>query len=147
MHPDFNATGTVQLSWISKLVFIVILVGMSACGSSETNTNALLSKESATTTKSGPADWTRDATSPTLPKPWTSESGSYAQELDSNLNLKPNPKVVLTQAPLANQPPIGTEVGKTLPQFEIALFGARSKSTDSLANLGQPVFLFFFTTW
>ena len=135
MHSDFTTTPTLKLSRISLFVLMVILTGMSACGTSDTNTVA------------EPADRPREATGPVLQNPQTLEPGSPDQTSDRDPNLTLEPKLVLTQVPLPDRPPIGTELGKTLPQVEITLFGGRKKSTGSLANMGRPVFLFFFTTW
>ena len=118
MHSGFTAAVTLPLSRISAFALMVIVIGISACGTFDTDTFAELS-----------------------------ESGSPGQASDDNPNLKLEPNRVLTQAPLPYRPPIGTEIGKPLPQFEITLFGGEKKSTASLANIGQPVFLFFFTTW
>ena len=147
MHSKFTSTGTLQLSRISVFALMVILVGMSACGTSDTNTLAELSKRSATAAKSVPAANPGDATSETLPNYQTSETSSPGQTSDRDSSLTLAPKHVLTHAPLPDRPPIGTEIGQTLPQFEITLFEGKKKLTASLADIGQPVFLFFFTTW
>ena len=147
MHSDFTTTVTLKLSQKSVFVLMVILAGMSACGTSDTNTLAELSKESTAATVAEPADRPREATGPVLQNPQTLEPGSPDQTSDRDPNLTLEPKLVLTHVPLPDRPPIGTELGKTLPQVEITLFGGRKKSTGSLANMGRPVFLFFFTTW
>ena len=118
MHSGFTAAVTLQLSRISLFALMVIVIGISACGTSDPDTF-----------------------------PELSDVGSPGQASDDNPNLTLEPKRVRTQASLPDRPPISTEVGKTLPQFEITLFGGEKKSTASLANMGQPVFLFFFTTW
>ena len=41
------------------------------------------------------------------------------------------------------RPSIGTDVGKTLPQFDFTLFNGTTKSTARLSSQGRPVFLFF----
>jgi len=50
-------------------------------------------------------------------------------------------------AVVVEQPSIGTDVGKTLPQFEFTLYDGTKKSTAQLSSIGRPVFLFFFATW
>ncbi len=47
----------------------------------------------------------------------------------------------------ADAPPVGTNVGNTLPHFEMTLADGSRVSTDVLAAQGQPVFLYFFATW
>gem|GEM_PF-5810508 len=63
--------------------------------------------------------------------------------MESNANSKP----ASTKANVVEEPSIGTDVGKTLPQFEINLFDGTKKSTGRISSPGRPVFLFFFTTW
>ena len=147
MHSDFTTTRTLKLSQISVFVLMVILTGMSACGTSDTNSLAKLSKGSTTATNSEPADRPREATPAALLNSQTPRPGSPDQTSDLYPDLTLEPKLVLTQIPLPDRPPIGTELGKTLPQVEITLFGGRKKSIASLSNVGRPVFLFFFTTW
>ena len=148
MHSDFTTRRTLKLSQISMFVLMVILTGMSACGTSDTNTLAKLSKGSTTATNSEPADRPREATPAALLNSQTPRPGSPPdQTSDLYPNLTLEPKIVLTQIPLPDRPPIGTELGKTLPQVEITLLGGRKKSIASLSNMGRPVFLFFFTTW
>ena len=118
MHSGFIAAVALPLSRIPEFVLIVIVIGISACGTSDTDTF-----------------------------PELSDVGSPGQASDDNPNLTLEPKRVRTQASLPDRPPIGTEVGKILPQFEITLFEGKKKSTASLADIGRPVFLFFFTTW
>ena len=51
-------------------------------------------------------------------------------------------------APISNiAPEVGTNVGNTIPHFEFMLVDGTNISTAQLASEGQPVFLFFFTTW
>ena len=51
-------------------------------------------------------------------------------------------------APISNiAPAVGTSVGNTIPHFEFMLVDGTNISTAQLASEGQPVFLFFFTTW
>ncbi len=50
-------------------------------------------------------------------------------------------------AVVVDQPAVGTDVGKTLPQFEFTLIDGTKKSTAQLSSQGRPVFLFFFATW
>ncbi len=51
-------------------------------------------------------------------------------------------------APISNiSPEVGTNVGNKIPHFEFMLVGGTNISTAQLASEGQPVFLFFFTTW
>ena len=143
MHSDFTHMRTLQLSQMYVFVIIVILVGMSGCGPSDNDSHAQLSKKSVTTiSESGPSGWPKEATSRTLPHMPPSESGSYVQSSDGAPNLALKPSAVQSQALLANQPQIGTEVGQTLPQFKITVFGGENKSTARLSNLGRPVFLF-----
>ena len=42
---------------------------------------------------------------------------------------------------------VGTQVGNTLPHFEITLLDGDKRSTERLAEDGKPVFLYFFATW
>ena len=148
MHSDFITKKILRLPRISIFVITGILIGMSACVASNNDTDAQLSKESAiASSKSRPAGWQREGISETLPYMRPSESGSHDQSSDSALNFTLKPKAALSQAQLADQPQIGTEVGKTLPRFEITLLGGTKKSTAQLPNLGRPVFLFFFSTW
>ena len=48
---------------------------------------------------------------------------------------------------MVDQPPVGTNVGDTLPSFEFTLADGTMRSTAQLASQGQPVFLFFYATW
>ena len=123
MHSDFTTTRTLKLSQISVFVLMVILAGMSACGTSDTNTLAKLSKGSTTATNSEPADRPREATPAALLNSQTPRPGSPDQTSDLYPNLTLEPKLVLTQIPLPDRPPIGTDIGKTLPQFKITLLG------------------------
>ena len=88
MHSGFTAAVTLPLSRISAFVLMTIVIGISACGTSDPDTF-----------------------------PELSEAGSPGQASDDNPNLTLEPKRVLTQASLPDRPPIGTEVGKNFPQF------------------------------
>ena len=48
---------------------------------------------------------------------------------------------------IVDQPGLGTDVGKTLPNFEFTLFDGTRRNTAQLSSQGRPVFLFFFATW
>ena len=48
---------------------------------------------------------------------------------------------------IVDQPGLGTDVGKTLPNFEFTLFDGTIRNTAQLSSHGRPVFLFFFATW
>lgn len=50
-------------------------------------------------------------------------------------------------APVSSKLETGTDVGKKIPDFEFTLFDGSVQSTAQLSSQGQPVFLFFFTTW
>ena len=62
----------------------------------------------------------------------------------------PTPAPTVVQPRLAiivDQPGLGTDVGKTLPNFEFTLFDGTRRNTAQLSSQGRPVFLFFFATW
>ena len=48
---------------------------------------------------------------------------------------------------IVDQPGLGTDVGKTLPNFEFTLFDGTRRNTAQLSSQGRPVLLFFFATW
>ncbi len=65
--------------------------------------------------------------------------------------ISPSPQPAATEAPIAtaapDAPPVGVNVGDTLPHFEMTLADGSRVSTDVLAAQGQPVFLYFWATW
>ena len=161
--------GIPRVSRIFTLPLIVIFAGILACTTHATDTPAASPAGPSTIVTFATASRTGDSASTSLPKSPPSELVPTPGEVSTPL-LASSPQFFATQeytgnpipklrsttasapAPtrtviLMNQPSIGTEVGKKLPQFEIKLFDGTKKSTTRISSLGRPVFLFFFTTW
>lgn len=148
LYSDSIASRSIQISLVFPFFLIVVLVGILACGTSDTATPERLSKGPTSSTQSGAASQSGKSDYQTVPNPRSSEDW---RAFDRRTNLTLGPKAalpsVLNQTPWLDQPPIGTRLGKTLPQFEITLLEGHKKSTTELSSIGRPVFLFFFTTW
>ena len=102
---------------ILALLLSATVIGLLACGTSATETS--------------PTGQSADSLSAQANNIASSEN-SVATSLESNSKVLPA---------------VGTDVGKTLPQFEFTLSDGTKKSTAQLADQGKPVFLFFFATW
>jgi len=120
-----------------------MFAGILGCGAYTTNTPTTPPVRPVATIKLIPAGEAGDTNSSAFPNPPASEPVP-SSDLRTDTGLATTP----TQAALiAGQSSIGTEVGKTLPEFEITLFDGTKTSTTRLSSLDRPIFLFFFTTW
>ncbi len=146
-HISFISTGekTPRMSRIFAFPLTAMLVGMSACGMSATDTPT----ESLATVPSEPiatlgevSTLLTPASSPEIPS-----TQAYVDNPNSTLESNADSTPASTKANVVEEPSIGTDVGKTLPQFEINLFDGTKKSIARISSPGRPVFLFFFTTW
>lgn len=56
------------------------------------------------------------------------------------------PQVSATSKAISD-PPVGSNVGNAIPNFDFTLIDGTTQSTLQLAEEDTPVFLFFFATW
>jgi hypothetical protein len=108
---------------------MAVIIGVLACGTTATNAPPA-------STSAGPS--IQSPTETPVPEGAVEQATVPAVE----------PTAAQTQAVVrVDQPEFGTDVGKTLPQFEFTLIDGTKRSTAQLASQGKPVFLFFFATW
>ena len=108
------------------------------------------------TTVTSSLEPTPDVPGPTSPPDSTVAAASTAfpdsQTATSPPRTTPGPTPAPTVAPpklaiIVDQPGLGTDVGKTLPNFEFTLFDGTRRNTAQISGQGRPVFLYFFATW
>ncbi len=149
---------------ILALVAVLLFAVSAACGSDPeptattpaTATTAPTEAPAATATTAPAAEPTATPADPT--------TGSVSATTEPSAGLEPEatvsgtlaasptePPADPTEAPTAtaapSAPPVGVNVGNTLPHFEMTLVDGSRVSTELLAHQGKPVFLYFFTTW
>ena len=147
----------------------VLLLAVSAACSSEPDPTATQSPTATTppTATSAPSATTPPAADPTdastgqvsgslsateAPASGLDPDATVSGELAGSPTSQPSVTVeVPTDEPTAaatpEAPPVGVNVGDTLPHFEMTLADGSRVSTDVLAAQGKPVFLYFWATW
>ena len=127
-----------------------LLIAVAAACSSEqddpTATSPATSTSAPTSTPAASATSSAPAASATATSPGATEAPVAAPTATTAPAATPEPEATTTEA-TADAPPVGINVGNTLPHFEFTLADGSVVSTEALAAQGEPVFLYFFATW
>ena len=137
------------MSRFLALPLIAIVLALLACG---TNATEALQSSPPTQIPSTTSTLIPEARIPRTAIGTTAVPGltPLLETTQSSPTSDPTPAPTHAPAPamaIRDQPEVGTDVGKTVPNFEFKLADGTTHSTAQLASQGRPVFFFFHATW